>query len=79
MDERLYERFGDVGLGEPNPKPKPIINASMTALPAVFGCEIIYQDDAIPWAVPLNLSEDQVMKLEVPDLFSSWPMTEWIK
>jgi uroporphyrinogen-III decarboxylase len=79
MDKRLYGRFGDVGLGEPNPKPKPIINATMTALPAVFGCEIIYQDDAIPWAVPLNLSVDEVMKLEVPDLFSSWPMTEWIK
>ncbi len=30
-------------------------------------------------AVPLNLSEDKIMKLEVPDLFNSWPMTEWIK
>jgi len=79
MDKRLYERFGDAGLGESNPKPKPIINATMTTLPAVFGCEIVYQDDAIPWAVPLDLSEDEVMKLEVPDLLGSWPMTEWIK
>jgi len=79
MDKRLYERFGDVGLGDPDPRPKPVINATMTALPAVFGCEIVYQNDAIPWAVPLNLSEDKVMKLKVPDLFNSWPMTEWIK
>jgi len=79
MDKALHERFGDVGLGDPNPKPKPIITAGMVTLPAIFGCEIVYQDDAIPWAVPLNLSEDEVMKLEVPDLFSSWPMTEWIK
>ena len=27
----------------------------------------------------LNLSDDEIIKLEVPDLFSSWPMTEWIK
>ena len=79
MDKRLHERFGDVGLGDPNPKPTPIVTAGMITLPAVFGCEIVYQDDAIPWAVPLNLSEDEVRKLEVPDLLSSWPMTEWIK
>lgn len=79
MSKKLYERFGDVGLGDPNPKPAPIITAAMITLPAVFGCEIIYKDDAIPWAVPLNLSEDQVMKLEVPDLLNSWPMTEWIR
>jgi len=79
MDKALHERFGDVGLGDPNPKPKPIITAGMVTLPAVFGCEIVYKDDAIPWAVPLNLSEDKIMKLEVPDLFDSWPMTEWIK
>ena len=24
MDRRLYERFGEVGLGDPNPKPKPL-------------------------------------------------------
>jgi uroporphyrinogen-III decarboxylase len=79
MDKRLYDRFGDVGLGDPNPKPKPLITASMTTLPAIFGCEIVYEKEALPWAMPLNLSEDEVMKLEVPDLFSSWPMTEWIK
>ncbi len=25
MDKALYERFGDVGMGDPNPKPKPMI------------------------------------------------------
>lgn len=79
MSKRLYERFGDVGLGDPNPKPAPLITAGMITLPAVFGCEIVYKDDAIPWAVPLNLSEDKIRKLEVPDLLNSWPMTEWIK
>jgi uroporphyrinogen-III decarboxylase len=79
MDKRLFERFGDVGLGDPNPRPKPFITAGMITLPAVFGCEIVYEKDALPWAMPLNLSEDEVMKLEVPDILSAWPMTEWIK
>jgi uroporphyrinogen-III decarboxylase len=79
MDKALYERFGDVGMGDPNPKAKPMVTAGMITLPAVFGCEIIYEEEALPWAVPLNLSEEKIMKLEVPDILHSWPMTEWIK
>jgi uroporphyrinogen-III decarboxylase len=79
MDKKLYERFGDVGLGDPNPGPKPFVTAGMITLPAIFGCEIVYEKDALPWAMPLNLPEDRVMELKVPDLFNTWPMTEWIK
>lgn len=76
IDKRLHERFGDVGLGDPNPKPKPLITFGMVMLPAIFGCEVVFNDDALPWAMPLNLPEDEVMKLQVPDIRSSWPMTE---
>ena len=79
IDRRLYEKFGDVGLGDPNPKPKPLITFGMVMLPAVFGCEIVYSNDALPWAMPLNLSEDEVMKLEVPDIFNSYPMKDMIR
>jgi methylmalonyl-CoA mutase cobalamin-binding domain/chain len=79
IDKRLYERFGDVGLGDKDPKPKPLITFGMVMLPAIFGCEIVFEPDALPWAMPLNLSEDQVMKLEVPDIFHTSPMTEMIK
>ncbi|MBW1734775.1 MAG: dihydropteroate synthase [Deltaproteobacteria bacterium] len=79
IDRRLYERFGDVGLGDPDPKPRPLITFGMVMLPSIFGCEIIYKDDALPWAMPLNLSEDEVMKLEVPDIFNSYPMAEMIR
>ena len=51
----------------------------MVMLPSIFGCDIIYKDDALPWAMPLNLSEDEVMKLEVPDIFNSNPMTEVLR
>ncbi len=79
IDRCLFERFGDVGLGDPNPKPKPLITFGMVMLPAVFGCEIVYEKDALPWAMPMNLSRDEIMSLEVPDIFNSYPMTEMIK
>ncbi len=79
MDKRLYERFGDVGLGDPDPKPKPFITFGMVMLPAVFGCEIVFKKDALPWALPLNFSDEQIMKLEVPDITKTYPLTEVVK
>ena len=75
---RLHERFGDVGLGNPDPKPVPLITFGMVMLPAIFGCDIVYKDEALPWAMPLNLSEKEIMKLEVPDILHSPPMTDMI-
>jgi uroporphyrinogen-III decarboxylase len=79
MSKILYERFGDVGLGDPNPAPKPLITFGMVMLPAVYGCETIFEKDALPWAVPLNLTEEQIDKLEKPDLLSSSPMKEMVE
>jgi methanogenic corrinoid protein MtbC1/uroporphyrinogen-III decarboxylase len=79
MDKKLYERFGDVGLGDPDPQPKPFITFGMVMLPAVFGCEIVFKKDALPWALPLNLSDEQILKLEVPDITKAYPLTEVVK
>ncbi len=79
IEKRLHERFGDVGLGNPDPRPKPLITFGMVMLPAVFGCEIVLKDDALPWAMPLNLSEKEIMKLKVPDLFHTPPMSDMIR
>ncbi|MFN3534883.1 MAG: uroporphyrinogen decarboxylase family protein, partial [Desulfatiglandales bacterium] len=69
----------DVGLGNPNPSPRPLITFGMVMLPAVFGCEIVFSKDQLPWAIPLNLSEDKIWELKKPDILNSWPMTEIIK
>ena len=58
MQKALYERFGDVGLGSPDPEPKPLITYGMPLLPAVFGCEVVFEDAAVPWANPANLSKE---------------------
>lgn len=78
MQKALYERFGDVGLGNPDPAPRPLITYGMVMLPAVFGCEIIFKDDALPWAMPLNLSKEVCDKLVKPDLRQASPMKEML-
>ena len=57
MDRKLYERFGEVGLGTPNPEPTPLITFGMVMLPAIFGCEIVFDDNALPWAMPSRVPE----------------------
>lgn len=79
IDKRLYDRFGEVGLGSPDPEPKPMITFGMVMLPAIFGCEIVFEADALPWAMPLNLADDEIMRLEVPDLINSHPMQDMLK
>jgi len=76
MQKILYDRFGDVGLGNPDPAPKPLITFGMVMLPAIFGCDIVYKDEALPWAMPLNLSKEECDKLTVPDLMKASPMKE---
>ncbi|MBU0513817.1 MAG: hypothetical protein KJ621_03500 [Proteobacteria bacterium] len=76
IQRALYERFGDVGLGQAEPAPRPVITFGMVMLPAVFGCEIIYKDDALPWAMPLNLSKEECDRLARPDLTKVSPMKE---
>lgn len=76
MQKALYERFGDVGLGSADPAPRPLITFGMVMLPAIFGCEIVYEDGALPWAMPMNLSKEACVKLTTPDLTKVSPMKE---
>ncbi|MDA8211053.1 MAG: hypothetical protein M0021_04145 [Clostridia bacterium] len=75
----LFERFGDLGMGNADPAPEPFIDYGMVLLPEVFGCKTKFYEDALPWAIPANLSEADIEKLEVPDLTTVHPMTEIIR
>jgi len=72
MRAALYQRFGDLGLGEANAIPRPVIGPVHLAagfLPsAVLGCQIRYFEDASPEVIPADLSDEQVAALDVPDL-----------
>ncbi len=72
MRGALHARFSDLGLGEPNAPPRPVIGPVHLAagfLPsAVLGCAIRYAQNASPEVLTANLEDEQVMALEVPDL-----------
>lgn len=79
QQKALYDRFGDVGLGSSNPQPRPFITFGMVMLPAIFGCEIVYEERALPWAMVLNLTKEECDKLRRPDLTQVSPMKEVLR
>jgi uroporphyrinogen-III decarboxylase len=82
MRRLLHERYGDLGLGEADPQPRPVIGSLHVAggfvIPALLGAEIIFAPDAAPQPKPVGLSVAQVEGLEKPDLTETWPMQQLI-
>jgi uroporphyrinogen-III decarboxylase len=79
MNKLLYERFGDVGLGKNDDSPVPRISFGMVMLPAMLGCDIVYEEEALPWAMPQNLSKEACDRLKKPDLAQADPMADMLK
>ena len=82
MRRVLCARFGDLGLGEPNPQPRPIIGSLHVAggfvIPALLGSDILFEPDAAPQPKPLDLSLEQIEAFEKPDFRENWPMNTLI-
>ncbi len=79
MRRLSYDRFADIGLGEADPEPKPVLdNLSNATIPAVFGCEVIFADDKFPANKPLP--PERLEDIGVPaDLRTEYPMREIIR
>ncbi|MEK7751042.1 MAG: hypothetical protein AAB654_03930, partial [Acidobacteriota bacterium] len=79
MRRALHERFG---LGQPDPQPRPIAGSRHVAggfvIPALLSVEIRFAANQAPWNLPANLDRDQILALRVPELETTWPMSEWI-
>jgi uroporphyrinogen-III decarboxylase len=82
MRRVLYERYGDLEMGESDPQPRPIIGSMHVAggfvIPALLGAEIIFAPDAAPQPKPVGLTVEQVEALEKPDFRETWPMNQLI-
>ncbi len=80
MRRVLHERFGDLGLGEENPQPRPVIGSMHVAggfvIPALLGAEIDFVPDAAPQPKPVDLSIEQIQALEKPVFRQMWPMAQ---
>ena len=72
MRRKLFEYFGDFGIGEENPSPRPILFSDLLACGFLYsqllGCEIQFARDDAPQVLPAKLSEEQILALRAPDL-----------
>ena len=82
MRRVLFERYGALGLGEANPRPRPIIGSLHVAggfvIPALLGAHIRFDVNAAPQPEPMHLAPEQIDGFEKPDWRSAWPMNRLI-
>lgn len=83
MRRVLYERYGELGLGEPDPQLRPVIGSLHVAggfvIPALLGAEILFIKDAAPQPLPMHLTAEQIDRLKKPDFRKTWPMNVLIE
>lgn len=81
MRKTLYEKFGDAGLGEKHPAPRPIVGSDLIASGYLFsqlmGCKVNFYDGAPPEVICANLSDEEALSLKAPDLANNalWKQT----
>lgn len=72
MRKTLYEKFGEFGLGEKNPEPRPIIGTDLIASgflhSEILGCQVRYSDENPPEVLCSNLDDEAADRLCQPDL-----------
>lgn len=82
MRRTLYEYFGAYGIGEKDPKKRPLLGTDLLAagylLSELMGCEIIYEADNSPQVKCRHLDEDRIADIKAPDLDKSevWGRTQ---
>lgn len=81
MRKTLYEHFGKYGIGEKDPKKRPLLGSDLLAAGYLYsqlmGCSIIYEEDNSPQVVCMGLDEDNIDQITAPDLDKSpiWQAT----
>jgi hypothetical protein len=72
MRKLLFEKFGDLGFGEKNPRPRPILGTDLLAsgflYSGIMGCPIKYYQDNPPEVVCARLNKEEIYRLKELDL-----------
>lgn len=75
MRRALHERFGELGLGAENPRPRPLLGSDLLACGYLaswmLGCEVIFSHDDAPQVRCANLDDAAAWALCAPDLQES--------
>ena len=80
MNQALYERYGEMRLGQADYERRPILGSKHVAggfvVPALMGCQIDFVEDRNLYTMGVSLTDEQAMQLEVPDPRTTWPMNQ---
>ena len=82
MRKALYERFGRFGVGEKDPKKRPLLGTEFLAAgylySQIMGCDVVYQEDNSPQVISMKLDENSIERIQIPDLDKSsiWQDTQ---
>jgi hypothetical protein len=72
MEQVLYDRFGDLGIGEVRDRDLPVIgpvhNAAGYLLSEMLGCRVEYKEEAPPLVVPANRPD---LEIDIEGAFAS--------
>ncbi|MDW7675894.1 MAG: uroporphyrinogen decarboxylase family protein [Bacillota bacterium] len=75
MRKTLYEKFGDFGLGEKEPQPRPILGSDLIASgflhSEIMGCQVRYTDENPPEVICAKLTDEAMKNFRAPDLDKS--------
>jgi hypothetical protein len=77
MRQLLYDRFGDVGLGQKDAPRRPIIGPILMGsgyiVQEILGCEVKYAANANPWVLPRHLTDAEAWALQAPENIEATP------
>ena len=74
MRKTLYDLFGEYGIGEKDPKARPILFSDL--IPSGFlysqimGCDVVFKKDDAPQVIPREISAEEIEALSKIDLDS---------
>ena len=80
MEQVLYKRFGQFGLGEDKEKDLPLIgavhNAAGYIISEMLGCKVIYKEDSPPQVIPAGMEIEDV---DTQNVFKSPVFKKFLK
>ncbi len=82
MRRCLFEKFGEWGIGEEHPEPRPLLGSDLIASGYLYsklmGCDVRFSEEAPPEVICASLSDENLKNYKAPNLFEceDWKIVE---